>query len=107
MSLPYSKRFLSVSGSSGTVSVSVPAGKVWVIKSAQLLHDSGGTGESAIIRIGAGLVLVSSGYPVLSGSGRSYFDGHCAMTAGETLTFLSFAGTWDAFVSGYELSAVA
>jgi len=100
----YSKRFIGVAGATSSVSATVPTGVVWIVRDVDLVAVSalpvhagfrGNDGQFIYyIQIESGSTELWSGW-----------RGRQVLIAGETLTLQVFAGSVDATISGYELTA--
>ncbi len=104
MSQPYSKRFtdggpVSAAGAAG--SVTVPAGKVWVVKCC--LSYNTGTAGLAFWRLHGIPVLIQRS--TASDQTYEFNELTAVLFAGEVLELLISSGSWFWAASGYELDA--
>lgn len=105
MSGVYSKRLLSVAGTTTSVAAVVPGGRVWVVKDITAYSGTEGVGDLVGVTLSGGIPIF--GYTQIKASafevGR--WTGMQVLGAGEALTILPVSGKWWVSVSGYDFSA--
>jgi hypothetical protein len=100
----YSKRLLQAGGLTGSVSATVPDGKIWILRDLDCVVHSGDPG--VIVLHGAGGQDIYIGDTATTSTTLWYgWRGRQILVAGETVTIEVAAGNWDATLSGYELTS--
>ena len=101
----YSRRLLDHPYTAGTVSATVPAGKVWVVTNITAVpRGSEVTGWTTYVATATGLIFAL--FSLLSADPRGQtWAGRVPLIAGEGLAVFQAVGSWDVIVSGYDLTA--
>lgn len=105
MARTYSRRLLD--GHQATVgkTISVPAGRVWVVRVVDALSDPATAGAAVGLAVAnPGLIWLAS-VPAGQTIFYAHLDTRQVLEAGESLGFSIFTGTWNYAISGYELNA--
>jgi hypothetical protein len=98
----YSKRFAALSLFTGTVSVTVPAGKVWILRDVDVVNRNSATASFGIEGSSGQLLWYLN--PVYNPNELwAGWRGRQIFSAGDTIGFSALTGVWDCTASGYEL----
>jgi hypothetical protein len=105
--LPYSKQlFLGSVDTVGQVLYTVPAGYITVVRDIEVLHVSSDSGTFSIYDQGPGSSAATIWFVGVADLAWAQWKGRAVMNAGDQLiASVSDAGTYQAIVSGYLLSA--
>jgi hypothetical protein len=105
MSLVYTRRFLAAGALRTNLFVTVPAGKIWVVRC--VTGVAGKTAADQVLTAAHGGVASFAGFfqPANANPVPLVWVGYYQMNAGENLYAVPNAGTWDVTMTGYEFNA--
>lgn len=100
----YSAAFVVEAGLDGTVEVTVPDGRVWILRDLDVVALFDGTGY-AILQGGGGQRIWERSQASTDKAGPFEWRGRQVVTAGLSVAIETSGGGWDVSLSGYTLLA--
>lgn len=100
----YSEAFVAQAGLDGTVSVTVPLGRVWILRDLDVVSLFDGAGY-AILLGGAAQRIWQVSVPAGGTAGWHYWSGRQVVASEQSVSIQTGGGIWDVSLSGYNLAA--
>lgn len=101
---PYTRRLLAGTNITSPVTGTVPAGKAWVITNMTAVPRDASKATAFLATITPCLIWALT-TTQLNINQTFFWEGKCALNAGENLTMQGFIGPWDFQATGYVFDA--
>lgn len=99
----YTVRAAELAAFTGTVTATVPSGKIWILSHADVVCDSA-AGDEIAMNGANGATFFLYKQPAAPAQFYTQWQGRSVFLAGESVSFIVISGVWNLVATAYELT---